>query len=166
LQSCVRGIVYAFLAFTAVSLLQGSQDGQSAQEKGYAAQAMTYPAGRWLVGIAGAALVAVGLAMVAQGIRLTFMRDFPAGAIPSRARALVKQVGRVGTVARGLVFALAGGLVVAAAVTLDPNKAGGLDGALKTLRDQSSGPVLLVLAGLGLMAFGLYGFVEARYRRV
>lgn len=165
-QSFVRGLVYAFLAYSAVALLQGSNTGQSSQQKGYAAAVMAHPGGRWVVGIAGAVVVGVGVALVVEGLRLKFMRNFSGRALPPRARTLVTQLGRVGTTARGLVFALAGGLVVAAAWTYDANKAGGLDGALKTLRDQPFGPVLLTLAGLGLVAFGLYGLAEARYRRV
>lgn len=165
-QSFVRGLIYAFLAYSAVSVLEGSSTGQSSQQEGYAAQIMAHPGGRWVVGIAGAIVVVVGLALVVEGLRLTFMRNFSVQAMPPRARALVTQLGRVGTTARGLVFALAGGLVVAAAWTYDAHKAGGLDGALKTLRDQPFGPVLLTLAGLGLVAFGLYGLAEARYRRV
>jgi hypothetical protein len=164
-QSFVRGLIYAFLAYSAFSLLQGSNTGQSSQQKGYAAQIMAHPGGRWVVGAAGAIVVVVGLALVVEGLRLTFMRSF-SGQLPPRARALVTQLGRVGTTARGLVFALAGGLVVAAAWTYDANKAGGLDGALKTLRDRPFGPVLLTLTGLGLVAFGLCGLAEARYRRV
>ncbi|PVU81186.1 hypothetical protein DDP54_17795 [Cellulomonas sp. WB94] len=163
-QSFARGLIYAFLAFSAISLLQGSNTGQSTQQKGYAAAVMAHPGGRWLVGIAGAVVVGVGVALVIEGLRLTFMRNF--SALPARVRTLVTQLGRVGTTARGLVFALAGALVVAAAWTYDPDKAGGLDGALKTLRDQPFGPVLLTLVGLGLVAFGLYGLAEARYRRV
>ena len=64
------------------------------------------------------------------------------------------------------MFAVAGVLVVVAARTDQPAKAAGLDGALKTLRDQPFGPVLLFLAAAGLIAFGLYGLLEARYRRV
>lgn len=165
-QSLVRGLAYLFLAYTAVSLIQGSRQGQSAQQKGWTAQTMAHPGGRWIVLIVGAAVVVVGLVMVGEGVRLKFMRYFPAGAIPDRARNAVKQLGRIGTVARGLVFALAGALTVAAAWTYDPSKAAGLDGALKTLRDQPYGPYLLGAAGLGLIAFGVYGLAEARYRRV
>ena len=164
-QSFVRGLIYAFLAYSAFSLLQGSNTGQSSQQKGYAAQIIAHPGGRWVVGAAGAAVVVVGAALVVEGLRLTFMRNF-SRQLPPRARALVTQLGRVGTTARGLVFALAGGSVVAAAWTYDANKAGGLDGALKTLRDGPFGLVLLTVTGLGLVAFGLYGLAEARYRRV
>lgn len=166
LQSLVRGLVYLFLAYTAVTLLQGAAAGQGAQQQGYAAAAMAHQGGRLLVGAVGAVIVIVGLALVVEGATLRFMREFPAGSLPPRNRGLVMQVGRVGTIARGLVFTLTGALVVAAAVSYDPSKAGGLDGALKTLRDRSFGPLLLTLTGLGLVAFGLYGLVEARYRRV
>ena len=49
---------------------------------------------------------------------------------------------------------------------IDPAKAGGLDKALHTLRNQPFGEFLLILAALGLIAFGIYGLAEARWRRV
>jgi hypothetical protein len=165
-QSFARGLVYAFLAWTAVSLLLGSRTKQSSQQRGYAAEVMSHPGGRWLVGAVGAVVVVVGLALVVEGVRLTFMRYFPAGALSDRVRRFVKTTGRVGTTARGLVFALTGALLVAAAWTYDPTKASGLDGALQTLRDRPYGPLLLAVAGVGLVAFGVYGLAEARYRRV
>ena len=72
----------------------------------------------------------------------------------------------IGTAARGLVFVLAGVLVIDAAVTFTPAKAGGIDKALLTLRDQPFGEFLLILAALGLIIFGVYGMCEARWRRV
>ena len=72
----------------------------------------------------------------------------------------------VGTIARGLVFCVVGGLVVDAAVTYDPKKSTGLDGALRTLAAQSYGPGLLGVLAVGLIAFGIYGFAEARWAKV
>jgi hypothetical protein len=161
LQSLARGIVYAFLAFTAVSLLTGSRTPQSKQQEGYAATAMGLPAGRWAVGIVGVVVVGVGAYMVIEGIRLKFMRYFPAAQISGRSRSVVRVLGRVGT-----VFALAGGLVVYAAWAYEPAKAGGIDTALKALQDLQFGDALLVLAALGLIVFGIYGLAEARFRRV
>jgi hypothetical protein len=64
------------------------------------------------------------------------------------------------------VFAFAGVLVIEAAVTYKPAKAGGIDKALLTLRNQPFGEVLLIIAALGLIVFGIYGLCEARWRRV
>jgi hypothetical protein len=72
----------------------------------------------------------------------------------------------IGTVARGVVFALAGVLVIEAAVTHKASKSGGIDKALLTLRDQPFGEALLFLVALGLVIFGVYGLCEARWRRV
>jgi len=94
------------------------------------------------------------------------MRYFPASELDGNTRAAVRRLGMVGTIARGLVFALTGVLVASAAWTYNAAKASGLDGALKTLRDQPFGGLLLGLAALGLIAFGVYGLAEARYRRV
>jgi hypothetical protein len=107
----VRGLVDAFVAFTTVTLLQGSHAGQSDQQTAYAAALMAHPGGRWLVGTAGAAVVVAGIALVVDGLRLTFLRHFPADALAPRTRTLVTHPGRVGTTARGLVLALTGGLV-------------------------------------------------------
>jgi hypothetical protein len=83
-----------------------------------------------------------------------------------RTRNVVEWLGVIGTVARGVVFALVGVLVIDAAVTHKAAKSGGIDKALLTLRDQPFGEVLLFLAALGLVIFGVYGLCEARWRRV
>jgi sulfite exporter TauE/SafE len=68
--------------------------------------------------------------------------------------------------ARGVMFALAGILVIEAAVTCEPSKAGGIDKAMLTLRNQPFGEFLLALATLCLIIFGIYGLCEARWRKV
>ena len=62
-------------------------------------------------------------------------------------------------------LAVAGVLVVVAAVKAKPSESGGLDRALRQLADTPLGPVLLLAAGVGLALFGVYGFAEARWRR-
>jgi hypothetical protein len=166
LRSLGRGVVYGGLAYTSVSLLMGSRASQSTQQTGYAAQAMAHPGGRILVGVVGAGIVLTGLLMAYQGLTMKFMREFRTSSLNAGARRTVRLLGFVGTIARGLVFAVAGVLVVVAAWTYDAAKASGLDGALKTLRDRPDGGLVLGLAALGLAMFGVYGLAEARYRRV
>lgn len=72
----------------------------------------------------------------------------------------------MGYVAKGLTIVVAGLLVIVAASRSRPDKATGLDGALKTLGVQPYGVVLLVLAALGIITYGLYSFVMARYTKM
>jgi sulfite exporter TauE/SafE len=127
---------------------------------------MHHSGGRWLVGIVGLVIVVAGLVLVAEGVRRKFMNYLELSQMSRRTRRLVERLGMVGTAARGVVFALAGVLVTEAAVTYQPSKAGGIDKALLTLRNQPFGGFLLILAALGLIIFGVYGLCEARWRRV
>ena len=71
-------------------------------------------------------------------------------------------LGTVGWVAKGIALVLIGLLFGWAAIRHDPKKAGGLDAALGTLRDQPFGPVLLLAMAAGFAAFGVYCFVWSR----
>jgi hypothetical protein len=164
LRSLARGIAYAALALTARSLQQGASGTQAGQQGHLAGTVMQHTGGRWIVGIVGLIVVAVGLVLVREGWRTTFLRYF--GALPPRLRKAVIWLGRTGTIARGVVFAISGLLVVVAAWTVDPAKAGGVDQAFRTLLQEPFGTVLVVLLGAGLMLFGVYGLTEAAWRRV
>ncbi len=164
LKSLARAIAYGVLAVTSVSLLNGSHGTQAKQQGDVAGSVMSHSGGRWLVALAGLVLVAVGLVMVREGWSAKFMRYF--GYLPAALRRGVVLLGRVGTVARGIVFAVTGVLVVVAAWTATAAKAGGFDQAFKTLLRQPYGKVLVAALGLGLIVFGIYGFAEAVWRRV
>ena len=113
----------------------------------------------------GAIVVIVGLALVYEGVRGKFKKYFALSDMPPQTRRLVWFLGTFGTTARGVVFALTGYFLVEAAWTYDPDKARGLDGALRRVADSTSGRWLVGLAAIGMIAFGLYGYAEARWRR-
>jgi hypothetical protein len=166
IKSGFRGAVYAFFALTTVSVLHGSSSSQATTQQDASARVMQHSGGRWAVGIVGGIVVVVGLSLIVEGLRRKFLKTLRTGEMKQRTRSVVTALGVVGTTARGIVFALAGWLVVDAAKTFNPAKARGLDEALRTLRDQHYGAALLALAAVGLIIFGLYGLCEARWRRV
>jgi hypothetical protein len=165
-QSFVRGVVYASIAASAFTIaVQGREKSQATQQQAYSARLMHATGGRWLVGLIGAVVVVIGLALIYRGITRSFEKHFKLGEMSPAARRTTEVLGTVGSTARGAVFAVAGVLITVAAVQFDPRKARGIDGALRTLRDTALGPWLLVVVALGLIMFGLFGFCEARWRR-
>ncbi len=74
--------------------------------------------------------------------------------------------GRIGYIAKGVALVVVGFFFLVAAWQADPDKAQGLDGALKTLKDQPLGPFLLTLVAAGIAAYGVYSFARSRYARV
>lgn len=166
LRSLGRAVVYAGFAYLTFRVISGSGRSQSRQQQDLTASAMQHPAGRWLVGAAGLIVVVIGLVLISEGIRRKFMKYLQTWRLSPRAVRTVKVLGVIGSVARGAVVALAGVLVIEAAVTHHAAKSGGIDKALLTLRDQPLGEYLMLLAAAGLVIFGIYGLCEARWRRV
>ena len=166
LKSLARAVIYAGLSYLTHTVISGTDRSQSARQQDMTATAMQHPAGRVLVGIVGLVIVACGIVLVIEGVRKKFMKYLQTARMSTRVRRVVKLLGTTGTIARGLVFALAGVLVIDAAVAHKASESGGIDKALLTLRDQPFGPFLMMLAALGLIIFGVYGLCEARWRKV
>lgn len=165
LQSAAKAVLYGALAVSSARYAGGGGNGGGNSEESMTAAALGMPGGPWLVGAAGLAIVGVGVYHVVKGLRKKFLRDL-AGTGGGAVRPVVVRLGQVGYVAKGIALGVVGAMIVAAAVTADPERAGGLDEALHTLRDQIFGVVLLVVVGLGIGAYGLYSFARARFARL
>ena len=166
LKSLGRAIVYAGLSYLTFTVIAGKAHSQSGRQQDITATAMQHPTGRVLVGVVGAVIVICGIILVFEGARKKFMKYLQTARMSARVRRVVKWLGTIGTIARGLVFALVGVLVIDAAVTHKASESGGVDKALLTLRNQPFGEFLMLLAAVGLLVFGIYGLCEARWRKV
>ncbi|WP_371811314.1 DUF1206 domain-containing protein [Aeromicrobium sp. CFBP 8757] len=162
-----RVVVYGALAVSAARIAGGSGGGSGgdSQEEGLTADLLGAPAGRTLVAAIGIAVIALGVRQVHRGVTDSFTHDLEGPATSGDSGSAVIVLGRVGYVAKGVAVGVVGILFGWAALAYDPEKAGGLDDALKTVRDQPFGPYLLSAVALGLAAFGLFCFAWARYPR-
>lgn len=166
IKSLARAVIYAGLSYLTFTVISGTDRSQSRRQQDITATAMHHPAGRVLVGVVGLVIVACGIVLAVEGARKKFMKYLQTARMSARMRRVVRLLGMAGTIARGLVFALVGVLVVDAALTHKAAESRGIDKALLTLRDQPFGEILMLLAALGLVIFGIYGLCEARWRKV
>lgn len=168
LGSIGRGVIYASLAYSAAKILAGAGGSSSQNQRAHetAATVLSWPAGTWLVGVAGAVVIGVGLSNLYRGLSRKFEDKWRTGEMGATARKWGGRVGTYGHVARAVVFGLIGVFVIRAALQYDPKEAIGLDGALQKLASAAYGPYLLGLTAAGLIAYGLYCLVDARYRDV
>jgi hypothetical protein len=159
--SVARGVVAIGLGIYSIQLATGSgSNSGSSNDKSreWTAVLMSAPAGVVLVGIVALVIIGVGVAAVMKGIKQTFMEDLN----PARLPKIAKPMGTVGYCAKGISYGIIGVLVGIAAIDANPNEAGGLDAALKTLQAQTFGDILLFIVALGFAAFGVYCFTAAR----
>lgn len=163
------GIVYSGLAVAAMGMATGGGGGGAGGgegTQGFTAKLMGAPFGVALVALAGAAVIAYGLAQIKSGWTGSFQEKLKLSEMTPAKRQLAVRVGRIGLIARGVVFLLTGAFLIRAALAADPSEAQGLGGALATVAAQPYGPWLLALVAAGLVAFGIHSLVEARYRRI
>ncbi|MCK2219058.1 DUF1206 domain-containing protein [Actinomadura sp. ATCC 31491] len=165
-EAVARVAVYALVVATLLSVLtKGKASSDDEKSRDLTAKLLDLPGGQVIVGAVGLGLVVLGVYWVRQGLTKGFRKELDQGSMPAPTRAVMDRLGVGGFVARGAVAALAGILVGQAAITFDPDKAGGIDTALREFADTPAGPLLLVVVALGLLLFAAYCFGEARWRR-
>ncbi len=162
-NALVKAILYIALAVLGMRFATGSGKSSSSSQQETTAGVFGWPGGQFLVGAAGLILIGVGAWHVRKGLNKHFLKQIDTtGASPSAIR-LVTRLGQIGFPAKGIALAGVGGLLIWAAVTFDPSKAQGLDGALHGVLELPFGRILLTLIAVGIAAFGAFCFVRARY---
>jgi hypothetical protein len=170
LKSLARALLYSSFFVTTLQYVLGSSSSATAngnsQSRSLTARVMEHNGGRLLVGLIGLVVMVIGAMLAREGWKKEFLKRMNFFGASAGVRSLVEKLGVVGGVARGAVVVVAGVFLIIAAVRFSPSKAEGIDGSLRAFAHTPLGPVLLILVALGLVAFGLFSWCEARWRRV
>jgi Domain of Unknown Function (DUF1206) len=162
-----RSAWYLFLLWVVIAVLAGADEESGSREEDRAtARVMDWPLGRWIVAAVGLGILGVGVFNYWRGITQSFKKKLKLRKMSDVEEKVFTIIGMIGHIARGTVFGLVGFFLVRAAWQYDPNEAVGLDGALAEILRQDYGDTMLGIVSAGLIAYGLYCFVEARYREV
>lgn len=153
--------VYCSVGYTSVRFAIGRREPSSEQNSGLSAVLMQSFSGRALLVVVGVVIAVIGGYYAYKGASRRFVDD-----LTTSGGRVVVVLGVYGYVAEGIVYALAGVLVIVAAVRTDPAKAAGLDAAVQALGAATSGNALLLFAALGFASYGLYSFALARWARM
>jgi Domain of Unknown Function (DUF1206) len=160
-KAAAKGVTYLFFAWTTLKVAQGTSSSAEKQTEDFTAGLMQSPGGRVLVGLLGLVVLGIAGYHVYKGWTKKFLQD-----LRENPGDWAVTAGRLGYIAKGVALLIVGFFFLVAAWTADPDKAQGLDGALRTVKDQALGPILLTLVALGIAAYGVYSFARSRYARV
>ncbi|GLQ55897.1 DUF1206 domain-containing protein [Devosia nitrariae] len=153
-----------FLMLTAARLAwSGGGGGNSNGEESASAWVLQQPFGPLLLGLVAAGVIAAALVQIWYGGSGRYRDRLH---LPAEHRTWMDRACKFGLIARGVVIAIIGGFLGYAAFTVSPEQAGGVAEALAYVRGLPFGPWLYGAIALGLMAFGVYGLIEARYRSI
>jgi hypothetical protein len=153
------------LAFSSFKVALGKAGKSKGEKTAFVDKVFDWPAGELLVAAVGLGIVAISVYLVHRGMTKRFVEDLDLAGAEPHARDAAIRLGQVGWTALGVAYGIIGLLITYAAATYDPEKATGMDTALKTLAGQPYGTVLLLVVAAGLACFGAYCLFDARYRR-
>jgi TRAP-type C4-dicarboxylate transport system permease small subunit len=164
----VIGVIHIGLAYSAAQLILGS-GGESrgdAASKEWTATLLAQPFGQWLVGAIGLGFIAFAVSQFYKAFTAKFREKLKTNEMDEKTETFATRTGQAGLSARGVVFGIIGFFLVQAAMHSSAGEARGLSGALRALEQQSYGQWVLGIVALGLVAYGFYMLVLARYRRI
>jgi hypothetical protein len=168
----ISGVFYASLTFYAakvagwISGAGASSAGGGTSQQALTQRLMSHELGVWAIGIAGAIFIGVAIYQFYRAGSRKFEKNWKTHEIPPQRLQFARRFAQFGISARAITFVLTGGLLILAAVRTNPQQAQGLGHALQSLRDESYGTFLLTIIGAGLVCYGIYCLLNARYRTV
>lgn len=164
----MSGLIYASLAFTAIQIVVNANQSASGgtTKQTWTARLLAQPFGQWLVGIIGAMIIGYGFYQFYKAYKAKFRKKMKLHEMSNTEETWATRAGRLGLAARGVVFVMIGFFAIQAGLQYDSSEVRGLDGALETLTRQPYGAWLLGIVAIGLIAYGIYMFALAEYRRI
>jgi hypothetical protein len=161
----VEALVFGFLGASTAKVATSGKTQSNSEQAGLTSKVLDAPAGQVLVVVAGLVVIGAAGYLIIKGLKKKFLKDLDLSPASPATRTLTQRLGQAGYIAQGIGYSIVGILIVVAAVKHEPDKATGLDTALATLADQPYGTVLLAIVALGFACFGVYCFLDARFRK-
>lgn len=159
------GIIHASIALAAFKLVAGMPSSGSGTQT-WSARVLNAPGGELIMAVLGISIIIGGIAQFRHGWSHKFEHELRLREMSPEERQVASRAGKWGYAARGITFAITGMFVVFAAIRHDASQVKGLEGALDTLAAQPYGALLMALVAAGLIGYGTFCFIAARYRRI
>jgi hypothetical protein len=166
LRSAGVAIIHFGLGYSAVRIAMGSQQAgdQGKQTQHWAGRALTSETGTMALYAIALGLAGYGAYQLYKAWRAKLNKHLALGSLSHTARMWVVGVSRFGIAARGVVFITTGGLLAKAVRDHNPSQVGSPTESLKKLVD--FGTIPFVIIAVGLIAYGVYQLINAKYRRI
>lgn len=168
----VSAIVYATLAWSALSYATSpasSSDPNSSEDarvERFTRQVMEHTGGRWLVGIVGVGVAAIGVFFIVRGVTANFRKELESRGVGPLSHETIVRLGRVGWIGRGVMMIVVGAFVTRAALHFRPDEAKGIDGSLREAAGSGVGTAIVLFVALTLIVYGAFCVISAPRQRL
>ena len=160
------GVLYGGFAVAAFKMVAGlNQDSSGDSRETFARALLSQPLGQWLLGLVGLGVIGSGLKQVYKGFSERYKKDTETARLKHKTEAMLVRAGKIGYVARGIVWMVIGYFFIRAALDLNPSEAGGTSQVFQFL-EGTFGSVLLGIVAIGLVCYGGFMFMRVKYQPI
>lgn len=159
-----QAIVFIALGIVAGAVALGAEVDSERSAETASRGVLMLPGGPIVLSVIGTGIGIAGISFIGMGALRRFKNKLSAPSNPLGD--VVTVLGVVGFIAKGVALTIVGTLAIVAAVQFDTSTAGGLDGAVQALLRVPYGPLLVLLVGVGFIAYGVFGLFRTRYARL
>ncbi|MCA1065158.1 DUF1206 domain-containing protein [Rossellomorea sp. AcN35-11] len=166
LSNLISGIAYGSLTYNAFAIAMHAKSSGSGSKQTLSAKLLSQPFGQWIVGIVGLIIIGYALYEIHKSYTEKYTDKFKRHEMTEKEWELGRKTGKIGLYSRGTVFLLIGYFFIQTAITADPDKTKGLDGALSKIAQQPFGQWLLGIVAVGLFLYGVFQILKGKNRHL
>jgi uncharacterized membrane protein YidH (DUF202 family) len=161
------GVVYAGVVIYAIKfLLDIKQKSNGSKQQQVTKEILQSSTGEWLLYVVALLIAAVGVYQLYFSLSGKYKKHIQQRRLPPNTSKVLLNTGKAGYIARGIVWLIIGWLFFKAGLSQNANAAVGSDDAFRWLKTSSYGSILLGIVALGLICYGIFMFVRARYQPI
>ena len=157
------GLIYLSLAGTAIQIITHDKNKSGDENQYWVSQMLNHSFGQWIVGLGACILAGVGIYQLYYGLSEKYKKHVQRLNLHSTGSALLLRSGKIGYISRGIVWLIIAFLLLRAAFHNNSSEAGDTGKAFSFIESSSFGSYLLGALGIGLIAYGVFNFIRARY---
>jgi hypothetical protein len=141
------------------------KEGSGGSNQAYVAELMQQPFGPWLVGLVALFIAGVGIYQFYYGLSEKYKKHVSEMDLQTDKASLLLRSGKIGYIARGIVWLIIAWMLINAAMHSNASEAGDTADVFRFLQEASYGSFLLGALGAGLACYGIFNFIRAGYEK-
>jgi hypothetical protein len=157
------GLVYLSFAVTAIQMTFHDRGDSEHKNQYWISEMLSHSYGQLLIGAAALILAGIGIYQIYYGLSEKYKNHVQELNLHSKGSSLMLRAGKIGYLSRGVVWLVIAYLLMLAALHKNSSEAGDMGKAFGFIEDSSFGSYLLAALGVGLIAYGIFNFIRARF---
>lgn len=160
------GLTYLSICYLIVKGILAGSPNSGGASRSQLQDLMGHPFGAWLMAGIGLVFAAIGVYQIGYGSSEKYRKHVNLQKLSQKASVSLLRAGKIGYIARGVVWLIIAFLFMKAAYHHNASEAGDTGSAFRFVHGSPFGTYLLAILAFGLICYGVMNFIRAAFENV